>query len=141
MTRRQQRLGLVLTIALVAPASSPAQGLSDGERKVTGYVDAHRDEAVALLERAVNIPSATDNTAGVRAVGKLFEAEFARIGFETRWDEMPPAMKRAGHLIAEHPGTRGKRVLLIGHLDTVLEGRPFRRGPGNAGRASGLRGR
>jgi glutamate carboxypeptidase len=75
----------------------------------------------------VNIPSATQNLAGVRAVGKVFAAEFQRLGFATRWDEMPPEMNRAGHLIAEHPGTRGKRVLLIGHLDTVLEGRRFHR--------------
>jgi glutamate carboxypeptidase len=28
---------------------------------------------------------------------------------------------RAGHLIAEHPSPTGKRILLIGHLDTVFE--------------------
>jgi glutamate carboxypeptidase len=88
-------------------------------------VDAHRDEAVALLKRVVDIPSATQNVEGVRAVGKVFEAEFKRIGFETRWEEMPPGMRRAGHLVAEHKGTLGKRLLLIGHLDTVLEGRRF----------------
>jgi glutamate carboxypeptidase len=30
-------------------------------------------------------------------------------------------MKRAGHLFAEHKGKHGKRLLLIGHLDTVFE--------------------
>jgi glutamate carboxypeptidase len=34
---------------------------------------------------------------------------------------MPPAMHRAGHLVAWKEGARGKRVLLIGHLDTVFE--------------------
>ena len=72
--------------------------------EAVGWVDAHRDEAVALLEKVVNIPSATSNLAGVREVGKVFEAEFARIGFATRWDEMPREMNRAGHLIAEHAG-------------------------------------
>ena len=36
-------------------------------------------------------------------------------------------MARAGHLVAVHRGSRGKRLLLIGHLDTVLEKEPFRR--------------
>ena len=139
MPRPHQGLALALAsaIALLAPAPAPAGNLNDGERKVVEYVDAHRDEAVALLEKVVNIPSATNNPVGVRGVGKVFEAEFARIGFTTRWEEMPAAMNRAGHLIAEHAGTRGKRVLLIGHLDTVLEGRPFRRDPEHADRASG----
>jgi glutamate carboxypeptidase len=98
--------------------------------------DALGEGAAALLERAVNIESATLNVAGVRAVGSLFRAELDRLGFETRWAEMPAAMNRAGHLVAEHRGTRGKRLLLIGHLDTVLEGRPFRRN-GSRGEGSG----
>jgi glutamate carboxypeptidase len=38
-------------------------------------------------------------------------------------------MDRAGHLIAETGGTggRGKRILLLGHIDTVLQGERFRR--------------
>ena len=37
---------------------------------------------------------------------------------------MPDPMRRAGHLVAERvaPSGAGKRVLLIGHLDTILEG-------------------
>jgi glutamate carboxypeptidase len=40
---------------------------------------------------------------------------------------MPAEMKRAGHLLAEKSGSKGKRVLLLGHLDTVLSGEKFRR--------------
>jgi len=36
-------------------------------------------------------------------------------------------MKRAGHVVAESGGTRGKRLLLLGHVDTVLSGEKFRR--------------
>jgi glutamate carboxypeptidase len=37
-------------------------------------------------------------------------------------------MRRAGHFVATHRGTGdGPRLLLIGHLDTVLQGEPFRR--------------
>ncbi|TAN40015.1 MAG: M20/M25/M40 family metallo-hydrolase, partial [Nitrospirae bacterium] len=49
------------------------------------------------------------------------------LGFEVRWASLPPETGRAGHLIAIHPGDRGRRLLLLGHLDTVLQGEPFRR--------------
>ncbi len=137
MSCRYHGFPVAFALLLLGPGPAPAGGLSEGERKVMGYVEAHRDEAVGLIERVVNIPSKTENLAGVREVGKVFEAEFAAAGFTARWEEMPAAMGRAGHLIAEHPGTLGKRVLLIGHLDTVLEGQAFRRDPRFPNRAYG----
>jgi glutamate carboxypeptidase len=104
-----------------------AENLNGKESQIVAAAGERIEEAEALLEQVVNIPSATQNLDGVRAVGKIFASEFANLGFETRWEEMPPTMKRAGHLIAEHKGTSGKRLLLIGHLDTVLEGRKFTR--------------
>jgi glutamate carboxypeptidase len=73
------------------------------------------------------VQSATENLAGVRAVGEVYAREFRALGFETRWVDLPVEMKRAGHLVATHQGGRGPRLLLIGHLDTVLQGDPFRR--------------
>jgi glutamate carboxypeptidase len=119
-------LGAML-LALVVSIDASAQGLAPDEQRLKEYADGHSEEAVALLERVVNIPSATENLDGVREVGKVFQAELDQIGFTTRWAAMPEAMQRAGHLVAEHPGTRGKRLLLIGHLDTVLQGEPFQR--------------
>jgi glutamate carboxypeptidase len=89
------------------------------ERAITTYVDAHNAEALALLERIVNINSGTQNFAGVREVGAIFRAAFDKLGFKTRWVD-GAAFQRAGHLVAEHPGT-GPKILLIGHLDTVFE--------------------
>lgn len=128
---------LALALDLAPPARS--DDLSPEEARVVARVEAHRVEAERLLEAVVNVPSATWNLDGVRAVGKLFAAEFERLGFETRWEDMPPAMKRAGHLIAEHKGHRGRRLLLIGHLDTVLQGQSFALEP--AGAAPGRRAR
>ena len=121
------RVSIVLALALLAPPLAGAQGLLPEERRVAESVEKHIGEAVALLERVVNIPSATLDVDGVRKVGAAFRAEFEGLGFETRWAEMPAAMRRAGHLVAERNGTRGKRLLLIGHLDTVLAGTPFAR--------------
>ncbi|MEO8621943.1 MAG: M20/M25/M40 family metallo-hydrolase [bacterium] len=96
--------------------------LSADETKTRDYVRAHHDADVALLERAVNISSGSQNPVGVRKVGELFGAQLAEMGFAVRMSEMPASMHRGGHLIAEHQGTRGPRILLIGHLDTVFEG-------------------
>jgi glutamate carboxypeptidase len=89
-------------------------------------VDAHNAEALALLERIVNINSGTMNFAGVRQVGDVLRAQFDSLGFTTRWVE-GASFRRSGHLVAEHPGP-GPKLLLIGHLDTVFEpSHPFQR--------------
>lgn len=98
-----------------------AQSLSPDEERIVAAVKAHSGAALSLLEQAVNINSGTMNHAGVRAVGALLRAELDKLGFKTQWIDMPPAMQRAGHLVATREGTRGKRVLMIGHLDTVFE--------------------
>lgn len=104
-----------------------AQALSPEEQKIVAYVDAHKDEAVSLLEKVVNIESATQNLAGVKRVGDTFKVEFAALGMAARWIDMPAEMKRGGHLVAETSGGRGKRILLLGHIDTVLQGEHWRR--------------
>jgi glutamate carboxypeptidase len=94
---------------------------------VVQYVDAHGEEAIALLERLVNINSGTMNHAGVQQVGRILQAEFDALGFATRWVSLPET-NRGGHLFAEMSGGQGKVILLIGHLDTVFEqDSPFQR--------------
>ena len=50
------------------------------------------------------------NLAGVKAVGKEFDAAFKAIQFNTEWIEMPEEMNRAGHLFARIDGKRGKKL-------------------------------
>lgn len=126
--------------ALAAPHSAHAQKLSSTERRIAAYVDAHANEAVSFLERVVNVNSGTFNVEGVREVGRIFREELDALGMETRWVEMPDSMNRAGHLFAETRPRRkrGKRVLLIGHLDTVFEkDSPFQRFTREGGTARG----
>ena len=114
-----------LAIALAALVASPlpAQSLSKTERRLRDHVQRTREEQVAMLARVVNIPSGTMNAAGVRRTGDVFRAALDSLGFRTRWASMPDSMQRAGHLVAEHAGRKGRtRILLIGHLDTVFEG-------------------
>lgn len=95
---------------------------------MTASVDAGTADALALLERAVNINSGTLNFRGVKAVADLFMPEFEKLGFTVRWSD-GAAWGRAGHLIATRRGNgRGPKILLIGHLDTVFEqDSPFQR--------------
>lgn len=118
--------GAAAAALLAAAASALAGALGPVERAIVARVDERREAAVALLARTVDVASATENHAGVRRVAALYAAELEALGFEARFVDQA-AVGRAGHLVAERRGSRGKRLLLIGHLDTVLEGEPFRR--------------
>jgi glutamate carboxypeptidase len=105
-------------VFLLLGALLAAVPLSDPERAIVSAVDRNNAAAAALLERVVDINSGTENVAGVREVGRIFRAELDALGFGTEWIDGAP-WKRAGHLVATHSGT-GRRILLIGHLDTVF---------------------
>ncbi|UBZ15036.1 M20/M25/M40 family metallo-hydrolase [Flagellimonas marinaquae] len=108
-------------IALLFVASVSAQKLSRTEKKIVSTIEKNNSEAIDFLEKVVNINSGTLNAEGVKKVGMVFKDAFDNIGFETKWIEMPAEMNRAGHLFVETTGTKGKKLLLIGHLDTVFE--------------------
>ncbi|WP_374386106.1 M20/M25/M40 family metallo-hydrolase [Sandaracinobacter sp.] len=137
----------LLSAALIL--STPAlAALSPAETKMVGAVDAAFDADVALLERMVNQNSGTNNIEGVTKVAEMLRPELEALGFKVRW--IPQGeVQRAGHLFAEHKGKPGtKRMLLIGHMDTVFEpDSPFQRfsregsvgkGPGAADNKGGV---
>lgn len=133
----RRRIVLLCALGLAwATAASAASALSPTERRLVAAVDARQGAAIELLAATVDVPSATENLAGVRAVGEIYAREFRALGFETRWVELPPEMRRAGHFVATQRGKRGPGLLLIGHLDTVLQGEAFRR-EGTRGLGSG----
>ena len=98
-----------------------AQKLSKEEILVTKNVEKNHKESVQFLEQTVNINSGSQNPAGVKKVGALYKKLLEEIGFTTTWVDMPESMNRGGHLIAEIKGTKGKKLMLIGHMDTVFE--------------------
>lgn len=137
----------LLSLLVILSPGAFAQGLSQQEAAVVHSIDEEAPAAVALLERIVNINSGTFNSAGVLDVGKVLEKELQSLSFTTRWVSMD-AVKRAPSLVAERKGTQGKRVLLIGHMDTVFEpSSPFQKfvrtgdtatGPGAADMKGGI---
>ena len=125
-------------VVLTGPAAAGlTAALAPAEQAMVDWLGGRQEEMVALLERSVLIDSPSENVAGVKAVADLFAGELKTIGLEPRWVPLPVESKRAGHLFAERTGTKGKRLLLIGHLDTVLPGGKFTR-EGDTGRGSGV---
>ena len=116
MSKSCQLIVILATCVHVAAAQGT---LSISERAVARAVESHNAEALALLERIVNINSGTMNVAGVRRVADVLRPQLESLGFTTHWAD-GASFKRAGHLIAEHAGP-GPKILLIGHLDTVFE--------------------
>jgi glutamate carboxypeptidase len=98
-----------------------SDGLSKAEKTIQTYVDKHMEEAIDLVEKVVNINSGTLNIEGNKTVGKIFQAELDQLGFNTYWVTYSETVKRSGHLFAEMRGGKGKKIVLIGHLDTVFE--------------------
>ncbi|HMA51959.1 MAG TPA: M20/M25/M40 family metallo-hydrolase, partial [Magnetospirillaceae bacterium] len=108
----------LLALAIAAPAL--ADGLSGDEKKIVSSVKSHHDESVALLEKLVNVNSGSLNIAGVTKIADMLRPEFEKLGLKVTWTPMGE-IGRAGHLVAEHHGGTGKKILLIAHLDTVFE--------------------
>lgn len=108
----------------LSAASQNTQPLSPPEKAMVDWIDANQQASNALLEKLVDINSGTHNLEGVRAVGKILMAQLSDLGFRVQWIPMDQ-VERAGVLVAEHPcpqpGQCGKRMLLIGHMDTVFE--------------------
>ncbi len=120
--RRFSALACTLLLALpVAAAPQPTQVPTPAEQRIIAAVDSGSSAAITLLGRLVEHNSGTFNLAGVEAVANLLRPEFEALGFRVEWKPMAAA-GRAGHLLATHRGNgKGKRILLIGHLDTVFE--------------------
>jgi glutamate carboxypeptidase len=115
--------------AAAAWLATPAlAALSPAEQAMVRTVDAEQPRTLAMLERWVNQNSGSLNFPGVTAVGQMLRSELEPLGFKVEWIDMKAAA-RAGHLVARHAGKPGvKRLLLIGHLDTVFEpDSPFQR--------------
>ena len=107
-------------LALISATPAAAQ-LNRSERTMLATVDAEHERTVGLLERWVNQNSGSLNIAGVEAVAQMVRPEFEALGFKVEWIDLK-RIGRAGHLVATHKGNgRGKRMLLIAHLDTVFE--------------------
>src|SRR4051794_18342983 len=126
----------VASAGLVASLLS-AQSPTPVEQKIVASVNADQKGSEDLLEQMVNINSGTLNPEGVRKVADFLRPKFELLGFTCRMIPMEE-MHRGGHMSCERKGTSGKRVLLIGHMDTVFEAdSPFQKFTREGGKTSG----
>ena len=113
-----------------AQSAMVESALSTQEREMVSWVADQEDDMVTLLERLTNINTGTLNKAGVAEVIGLLNTELLQLGFDSRTlagdvIEMPScpgseyAIDVADHLLATKSG-EGKRMLMIGHVDTVF---------------------
>lgn len=108
-------------IFLLVGFMARTQSLSKNERQIANSIDKDMSSTLALLKESVNINSGTFNREGVKKTGELYGKELEALGFIVEWIAMPDSLKRAGHLVAWRKGKKGKKLFLVGHLDTVFE--------------------
>jgi glutamate carboxypeptidase len=111
-------LPALAALLVLVPAPALAQ-LSPAEQKMVQTIDSEKERTVAMLAKWVEQNSGTMNFAGVKRVGEMLRSELEPLGFKVEWIDQSAA-NRAGHLVARHKG-KGKKILLIRHLDTVFE--------------------
>lgn len=102
-------------------------------------LDDQLEDMLALTERLVNIDSGSYDPDGVNRVQDIFEQEFEKLGFEVT---RTPLGGFGDQLTARwNSSSNGKRVLILGHADTVwpagtvaewafTRGQTFIEGPG-----------
>ena len=112
---------LIPIFCMVAGFICNSQSLSKNEQQIVKNVEADMAITMQLLKESVNINSGTFNLGGVKKVGELYGKELKALGFTVEWVSLPDSLKRAGHLVAHRKGKKGKKLFLIGHLDTVFE--------------------
>jgi glutamate carboxypeptidase len=112
---------LLLFCSIAFFAAAVRAQLTAPEKKAIAYINDHVDAAMQLLIQSVNINSGTLNIPGVKKTGDLYAKELEKLGFTIEWVAEPDSLHRAGHLVAIHKGKKGKKLFLIGHLDTVFE--------------------
>jgi glutamate carboxypeptidase len=116
----------VCFVAMASAQGPQSSTLAPAERAMVKAIDAETPAAIGLLEKLVDINSGTMNLAGVVAVKDVVAPQIEALGFKVQWMPTESLDGRAGDLVAEHvcaagSGKCGKRLLLIGHLDTVFE--------------------
>jgi glutamate carboxypeptidase len=98
----------------------------------------HMDEYLHDLQTIVNIDSGTFTKAGIDRVSAYLQERFQTLGFSTSFDKQE---QYGDHLIATHSGqsAHGSRIVLIGHIDTVLPDGDAKRRPFTISQHNGMR--
>ncbi|GAC1392498.1 MAG: M20 family metallopeptidase [Ktedonobacteraceae bacterium] len=99
------------------------------QHPVVGRAESIMPQYTDDLKAIVNIDSGTYTKVGIDRVGAYLAERFSDFGFSTSFDKQ---QAYGDNLVATHKGSasKGPRILLVGHIDTVfsageVEKRPF----------------
>src|SRR5262245_38030250 len=105
-------------IAIVAVLVADGSARAEANKQVYERAQYHKDEALKLWERLVNIDSGTGDEDGLKAVSAIVTAELQKLGAQV---ETVPAKPAVGdNVVATFTGTGKGRILLMAHMDTVF---------------------
>jgi glutamate carboxypeptidase len=133
------RSNIFLVTALFITNASPIQAqaaesieaiLNTKEQRLLRWLDTEEDNMIAMLKRLTNVNSGTLNKDGIDEIGRLLSAELETLGFDLTTlpgnvIEMPSCpgsnytIDVTDHILANKAG-QGKKLLLMGHMDTVF---------------------
>ena len=101
-------------------AAAPAENTLHArlERRLRTRIRRDQVRMVRLLSEMVRQNSGSENEAGITRVMEGLAKELEPLGFELT--RHPRDEKGGPHLVAHHPG-QGRRVLMVGHMDTIFE--------------------
>ena len=88
------------------------------QEQLQDFIKSKENEMIERLEKIVNLDSGSYTKAGVDRVGEIMADWLREIGMtvEIRYQE-----NLGCHLLARRTGQGQKRILLVGHLDTVFD--------------------
>ncbi len=121
MTSNSRSCFVAALALLFVSCTATSSELTADERRMMTWIDAHTEDAIDLLEETVSVSSGTMNHEGIRKLGVVMARELEALGLTTEWIGMPEDMQRAGHLFGHRYRDGKKKILMIGHLDTVFE--------------------
>src|SRR5690554_2276343 len=86
-------------------------------KSIIDYVDGQREQMISMLREVVNIESPTEHPEGVNQVAIIFREQLEQIGFKTEYvqDE-----GYGNHVLGNYEVPGARRVLMMGHMDTVF---------------------
>jgi glutamate carboxypeptidase len=92
------------------------------------HLDGKESEMISLLEALVNMDCGSHDKAGVDRVGEVLARRLAALDFSV---ERVPQTAHGDHIVGRKAGSGHKRILFLGHMDTVFpagtaQKRPFR---------------
>lgn len=90
--------------------------MTDLERTLVEIIDREQEDWLAFLGELVNCDSGTYNKDEADRCGQLLADAIGRGGFEV---ERIPQVEYGDHVLARKPGRGDRRLLFIGHFDTV----------------------